>query len=200
MGIGCDQGGSIRIPAALTGVYGVKPTAGLVPYTGIVSHEASLDVVGPMARGCRDVAVLLGVVAGWDGVDDRAGPGVPRVGDVPCYEMLMERGIQGIRIGVLKEGVPDGIDAGVEEKFRRAVGVFEGLGARVCEVSVPLHAQARSVYSVLSKMGNHMGMLGQATGRRQVMLTDLYEKKGLPYKPEAVSKVSRQTFLLQLTF
>lgn len=189
MGIGCDQGGSIRIPAALNGLYGFKPTVGLVPYTGIVSNEASVDVVGPMTRNCRDAAALLGVIAGWDGLDDRAGPGVKGVGDIPCYERLMEGGIEGVRIGVLREGTPGGIDPGVEKKFRQAVGVFEGLGASVCEVSVPLHAQARSVYSVLSKMGNHMGMLGQATGRRQVMLTDLYEKKDFPYTPEVISKV-----------
>lgn len=101
MGVGCDQGGSIRIPAALAGVYGFKGTAGLVPYTGIVSNEASLDCVGPMTRSCRDVAVLLGVLAGWDGVDDRAGPGVPvDPGDVPCYERLMEeKGLKGLGLG-----------------------------------------------------------------------------------------------------
>ncbi|KAL3486573.1 amidase signature domain-containing protein [Aspergillus germanicus] len=190
MGVGCDQGGSIRIPAALTGLVGIKATAGLVPYTGIVSNDASLDYVGPMANNVRDAAVLLGVMAGADGVDDRCGAGVPFPGDVPDYEGLMEGGIQGLRVGVLREGLPEEIDKGVESKFREAVKVFEKLGATVVEVSVPLHAQARGVYSVVSKMGNHMGMLGKATGRRQAMLTDLFEKKGLPYTPEVVEKMS----------
>ncbi|KAL5361824.1 amidase signature domain-containing protein [Aspergillus floccosus] len=190
MGIGCDQGGSIRIPAALTGLYGFKPTAGLVPYTGIVSNDASLDYVGPMTTSCLDNALLLEAIAGADGLDDRAGPGTPFLSDVPRYSQLMREGIRRLRIGVLKEGLPSGMDPNVEKKFRDAVGVFEKLGASVQEVSVPLHAYARGVYSVLSKMGNHMGMLGQATGRRQVMLTDLFEKKGLPYAPEVVCKMS----------
>ncbi|KAL2794884.1 amidase signature domain-containing protein [Aspergillus keveii] len=190
MGVGCDQGGSIRIPAALTGLVGIKATAGLVPYTGIVSNDASLDYVGPMAHNVRDAAVLLGVMAGADGVDDRCGAGIPFPADVPNYEDLMEGGVKGLRVGVLREGLQGGVDKGVESTFREAVKVFEKLGASVVEVSVPLHAQARSVYSVVSKMGNHMGMLGKATGRRQAMLTDLYEKKGLPYTPEVVDKMS----------
>ncbi|KAL2858560.1 amidase signature domain-containing protein [Aspergillus pseudoustus] len=193
LGIGCDQGGSIRIPAALTGLVGLKPTAGLVPYTGIVSNDASLDYVGPITCTVRDCARLLEAIAGADGIDDRAGPGVPLPGQVPRYEVLMmQGGIEGLRVGVLREGVPGdgGIDSGVERRFHEAVGVFEKLGASVVEVSVPLHAQARGVYSVVSKMGNHMGMLGKATGRRQMMLTDLAAKKGHPYTAELVDKMS----------
>ncbi|KAK2800737.1 hypothetical protein FQN51_005877 [Onygenales sp. PD_10] len=194
MGIGCDQGGSIRIPAALTGLYGFKPTTGLVPYTGIASNDASLDYVGPITRTALDNAVLLEAIAGADGLDDRSGAGVPFPRDVARYSHLIKEnvaaGIKGLRIGVLKEGLPAGVDPNVEKKFRDAVSIFEKLGASVQEVSVPLHSHGRSVYSVLSKMGNHMGMMGQATGRRQVMLTDLFEKKGLPYTPEVVSKMS----------
>lgn len=190
MGIGCDQGGSIRIPAALTGLYGFKPTTGLVPYSGIASNDPSLDYVGPMTTTCHDNAVLLEAIAGADGLDDRSGSGIPFTRDVPHYSQLMKEGIEGLRIGVLKEGLPDEIDPNIEKKFRDAVSVFEKLGAIVREVSVPLHSQARGVYSVLSKMGNHMGMLGHVTGRRQVMLTDLFEKKSLPYTPEVVSMVS----------
>ncbi|KAL4894289.1 amidase signature domain-containing protein [Aspergillus ambiguus] len=190
MGIGCDQGGSIRIPAALTGLYGFKATTGLVPYTGIVSNDASLDYVGPITTTCLDNALLLEAIAGADGVDDRSGPGIPLPNDVPRYSDLMKRGIEGLRIGVLKEGLPVEADRNIEKKFRNAVMVFQRLGASVQEVSVPLHSHARGVYSVLSKMGNHMGMLGQATGRRQAMLTDLFEKKNLPYTPEVVDKMS----------
>jgi amidase len=124
-----------------------------------------------------------------DGVDDRCGAGVPFPGDVPNYERLMEGGVRGLKVGVLREGLPGDIDAGVESKLREAVKVVEKLGATVVEVSVPLHTQARSVYSIVSKMGNHMGMLGKATGRRQAMLTDLFQKKGLPYTPELANKV-----------
>lgn len=195
LGIGCDQGGSIRIPAALTGLYGFKPTTGLVPYTGIASNDASLDYVGPIAKTVLDTAVLLEAIAGADGLDDRSGPGTPCPANVPRYSDLLRQQdscsiAKGLRIGVLKEGMPNGINPNVLQEFKDAVDIFEKLGAQVQEISIPLHAQARSLYSVLSKMGNHMGMKGQATGRRQVILTDLFDKKELPYTPEAVSKVS----------
>lgn len=197
MGIGCDQGGSIRIPAAMTGLYGFKPTQGLVPYTGIASNDASLDYVGPMTRTCLDNAILLVAIAGADGIDDRSGAGIPFPSDVPRYSTeLMKGRLKGLWVGVLKEGLKDEMDRNVANKFHDAVGVFEKLGANVREVSVPLHSRARELYSVLSKMGNHMGMLGQTTGRRQAMLTDLFEKKGLPYTPEVVSKVNPSLVLL----
>lgn len=198
LGIGCDQGGSIRIPAALTGLYGLKPTTGLVPYTGIASNDASLDYVGPIANTVQETALLLEAIAGADGLDDRSGPGVPFPKDVPSYSNLLKQSaadfnIKGLRIGVLREGMPAKMNPDVLKKFKDAVDIFEEMGAHVQEISVPLHSNARSLYSVVSKMGNHMGMMGKATGRRQVMLTDLFEKKGIPYGPETVDKVSTET-------
>ncbi|KAK8055987.1 amidase signature enzyme [Apiospora rasikravindrae] len=84
LGIGCDQGGSVRIPAAKCGLYGFKPTFGLVPYTGIASNDASVDFVGPMTRTCLECATLLEVLAGADGLDDRQGAGCPFPGQVPA--------------------------------------------------------------------------------------------------------------------
>jgi len=195
MGIGCDQGGSIRIPASLCGLWGFKATLGLIPYTGIVSNDASVDFVGPITKTCMDCASLLQALAGTDGMDDRQIAGTPFPDQVPNYAVHLrstaDRGVQGMRIGVLKEGLPSStLDPGVKEKFLAACEKFRELGAIVSEVSVPIHEQARAIYSVFSKMGNHMGMLGRATGRRQVMLTDLMEKKGLPYSQESISKMS----------
>lgn len=194
MGIGCDQGGSIRIPASLCGLYGFKATVGLVPYTGIASNDASMDYVGPITTTCIDCATLLEAIAGVDGLDDRQIAGVPFPGDVPRYKDLLlkteQQGVKGMKIGILKEGIESHItDPGVEKKFRTAVAGFEKLGASIVEVSVPLHSLGRPISTVMSKMGNHMGMLGKATGRRQVMLTDLFEKKGIPYTQDALDKV-----------
>lgn len=194
MGIGCDQGGSIRIPASLCGLYGFKPTVGLVPYTGIASNDACLDFVGPMTTTCLDNAILLEAIAGVDGLDDRQSAGAPFPGQVPHYAQILEEtredGIKGLKIGLLKEGLDlPGINPQVEKKFQDAMNVFRRLGATVEDVHVPIHLQARTIIVVLSKMGNHMGMLGKATGRRQMMLTDLFEKKNLPYTPEALDKV-----------
>ncbi|KAH8897950.1 amidase signature enzyme [Thozetella sp. PMI_491] len=194
MGIGCDQGGSIRIPAALAGLYGFKATLGLVPYTGIASNDASLDYVGPITTTCLDTAVLLEAIAGADGLDDRQGAGIPFPSGVPSYSKLLldsaNEGIRGMRIGILKEGLPSSTYSNLESKFRDAAAVFERLGASVHEISIPLHADAKTLYTVLSKMGNHMGMLGKATGRRQVMLTDLYEKKNTPYSAAVIDKAT----------
>jgi amidase len=203
MGIGCDQGGSIRIPAALCGLYGFKATTGLVPYTGIASNDASVDYVGPITRTCLDCAKLLEAIAGVDGLDDRQIAGVPFPRDVPKYSEILEamdlsRGLKGVKIGILKEGLEHStMDSGVRDKFFAAVKVFEGLGAEVREVSVPLHTPARTIYTVLSKMSNHRGMLGQAVGRRGVMLTDLLEKKDLPYTQVVIDKVELLSARLQ---
>lgn len=195
MGIGCDQGGSIRIPASLCGLYGFKATTGLVPYTGIASNDAAVDYVGPMTTTCMDCATLLEAIAGVDGLDDRQVAGVPFPGSVPRYGEILQKtkhqGVKGMKIGILKEGVElPLLDSEVDKKFRAAVAAFENLGANVIEVSVPMHGLGRGIYTIMSKMGNHMGMLGRATGRRQVMLTDLFEKKALPYTQDALEKVS----------
>lgn len=195
MGVGCDQGGSVRIPAALCGLWGMKATLGLVPYSGIASNDASFDFVGPMTRTCLDCATLLEILAGVDGLDDRQIAGTPFPGHVPQYAAHLaktkEHGVEGMRIGVVKEGLNANIiDPRMQAKFEAAIELFRKLGAQVSEVSVPIQNDARAIYSVCSKMGNHQDMLGHATGRRQLMLTDLYEKKGLPYTQESLSKFS----------
>ncbi|KAK3617809.1 hypothetical protein LTR56_025043 [Elasticomyces elasticus] len=196
MGIGCDQGGSIRIPAALCGLYGFKATTGLVPYTGIASNDASTDNVGPITKTALDCATLLEAIAGVDGLDDRQIAGVHFERDVPKYadilrSMDLKAGLKGIRIGILREGVElSTIDSGVKEKFLAAVKVLESLGAEVKDISVPIHTQSRAIYAVVSKMGNHMGMLGRATGRRGVALTDLFEKKSMPYTQDTIDKMN----------
>ena len=140
-----------------------------------------------------DNALLLQAIAGVDGLDDRQGAGTPFRGQVPDYPRILEetkeQGVKGMKIGILQEGFTANSSPDVESRFREAVSVFETLGAEVAEVSVPFHAQAYTVYNVLSKMSNHMGMFGKAAGRRQVMMTDLLEKKGIPYTQEAYSKV-----------
>ena len=130
--IGGDQGGSIRIPASWCGVVGLKPTHGLVPYTGIVGIDNTCDHTGPMARTVADVALAMEAIAGKDTMDPRQAGEVP----VEPYTELLGRGIAGLRIGVLTEGFgtprsePD-----VDESVRKAVGILSELGANVGEVS-----------------------------------------------------------------
>ena len=147
--IGGDQGGSIRIPASWCGVVGLKPTHGLVPYTGIVGIDNTFDHAGPMARSVADAALTLEVIAGKDPLDPRQAGGPAFIGGevrVERYTEALGRGVSGLKIGVLAEGFglrasePD-VDAAV----RRAVAVFNELGAQTTEVSVPAHLEAAGI-------------------------------------------------------
>ena len=139
--IGGDQGGSIRIPASWCGVVGLKPTHGLVPYTGIVGIDNTFDHVGPMSRTVADAALTLEVIAGKDPLDPRQG-----VVPVQSYTDALGQGATGLRIGVLSEGF--GLaesEADVDAAVRKALDVFTELGAQTTEVSVPDHTEAAGI-------------------------------------------------------
>jgi amidase len=137
--IGGDQGGSIRIPASWCGVVGLKPTYGLVPYTGIVGIEPTIDHTGPMARTVADTALLLDAIAGYD-------PGDPRqraLPPLPCYADAQATRLDGVRVGVLREGFGLAVsEPDVDDAVRAAVHELAALGAHVSDVSVPSHALA----------------------------------------------------------
>ena len=156
MAIGGDQGGSIRIPSSWCGVVGLKPTYGLVPYTGAFPIEMTLDHVGPMARTVRDVASLLAVVAGADGFDPRQTDAV--VGD---YLSELDQGAAGLRVGVVLEGFdrPDS-EAATDEAVRAAVSRFAELGASVSEVSIPMHLDGPDVWAGIQIEGAAQQLLG----------------------------------------
>lgn len=138
LAIGCDQGGSIRMPASFCGIVGMKPTHGLVPYTGILGHDPVIDHVGPMSRTVADNALMLETLAGADGIDSRQY--APRV--TPYVEAL-ELGAKGLRIGVVSQGFEHpASEADVNQKVREAAALFESLGAEVTQISIPDHAMA----------------------------------------------------------
>lgn len=149
MAIGADQGGSIRIPSAFCGTYGLKPTHGLVPYTGVMPIEATIDHVGPITGNVRDNALMLEVLAGADGLDPRqyAPP-------VETYSDALSRGVKGLKIGILSEGFQLGNqDPRVSDKVRDAIARLESLGAVVEEVSVPAHTLAGALWSPIGCEG-----------------------------------------------
>jgi amidase len=135
MAIGGDQAGSIRIPASFCGIVGMKPTYGLVPYTGIAPLEFTIDVAGPMTATVADNALLLEVLAGPDGLDSRQ-----RGAKVASYTADLNKGAGGLRIGVVAEGFghPNS-EPDVDAKVRAAAQRFAKLGATVRDVSIPLH-------------------------------------------------------------
>jgi amidase len=136
--IGTDQGGSIRIPSSWSGVVGIKPTYSLVPYTGVMSIDPSLDHVGPMTKNVRDCALMLEVLAGKDPLD-------PRQYEVAVepYTELLDRGVKGLRLGILREAFEHpGAEADVNDCVRKAGAALEKLGAMVQELSIPDHRDA----------------------------------------------------------
>ncbi|PLX75671.1 MAG: amidase [Azoarcus sp.] len=157
MAIGGDQGGSIRMPAAWTGVVGHKPTYSLVPYTGAFPIERTLDHVGPMAKSVRDVAVMLDVIAGADNLDPRQKS--PPV--VACVASL-DQGVAGLRVGLLREGfaIPGVSEPQVDALVKAAVQQLESLGAIVGEASVPWHSGvALDMWNVIATDGAAYQML-----------------------------------------
>ncbi|MGQ0623006.1 MAG: amidase [Panacagrimonas sp.] len=155
LAIGGDQGGSIRIPSAYCGTVGMKPTFGLVPYTGAMPIEATLDHLGPISRTVESNAAFLEVLAGPDGLDPRQS-GQPR----EPYAQALGKSIRGLRIGILSEGFGHAnSDPQVDEVVREAAAVFQRLGADVREVSIPDHLIAPAAWSVIAHEGGTQQML-----------------------------------------
>ncbi|MDQ1506329.1 MAG: amidase [Actinomycetota bacterium] len=163
LALGGDQGGSIRVPAAWTGIVGLKPTYGLVPYTGIFPMELTLDHTGPMAATVADVARYLEVLAGADGLDPRQ----PAVVPTEAYGARLDGDLAGLRVGVLAEGFewPGRSEAAVDEAVRDTASRLEKAGAAVGKVSVPMHRQGPAVWTVIAMEGvTELMVRGNATG------------------------------------
>jgi len=129
---GSDTGGSVRLPASACGVLGLKPTNGRVTLAGMMPLSASVDVPGVFARSARDVARLLGIVAGRDPRDPRSS-GLP----VPDYAAALERGIAGVRVGVPQNYFLEGVASDVAERLQQSLHSLAALGADVVPVTVP---------------------------------------------------------------
>lgn len=175
MALGGDQGGSIRIPACWCGIYGLKPTHGLVPYTGIMPIEIFLDHTGPMTRTVRDNALLLEVIAGPDGYDPRQY--APRV---QAYTAALEQGVQGLRIALVQEGFarPESEPA-VDAKVQQGAALFRRLGATVEEVSIPMHLLGPAIWTPIGVEGITQTMMygdGYGLSRPDLYVTSLMDK------------------------
>lgn len=150
MAIGGDQGGSIRIPASYNGVVGHKPTFGLVPYTGAFPIEQTIDHLGPITRTVADAALMLSVIAGYDGEDPRQ----HRDLSPEDYVAALDRGADTLRVAVVTEGFGhDNTAAGVDDAVRAAVAVLRQEGAAVEEVSIPWHRHGARLWDVIATEG-----------------------------------------------
>ncbi len=143
--LGSDTGGSIRQPASLCGVVGMKPTYGLVSRYGLVAFASSLDQIGPIGRTVEDAITLLSAVAGWDPRDATS-----YRGDLPDFSAAVDQGIAGLRVGVVRELSGEGIDPEVQEVFGGMVDALAADGAAVTEVSLPSFSHALSAYYLIA--------------------------------------------------
>ena len=172
MAIGGDQGGSIRGPASFCGVYGMKPTFGLVPFTGVMQYEQTLDHIGPMSATVYDNALLLDVIAGADGIDMRQ---ESRGAD--DYLSRLDAGIEGMTIGVVKESFDHmGGEPDVDATVRKAIDNFANLGAKVHEVSIPMHLQCGAIWDGIGPEAFAVDMIfakGATTGLKGLYVPSL---------------------------
>lgn len=137
--LGTDTGGSIRIPAALNGVAGLRPTHGRVPNTGCFPVSAAYDTIGPLARTVAEVAWAHEVISGWDAGDDCT---VDR--PVDSWEHAYAKGVKGLRIGVPGHWALTALEPDVEQRIREAIEVMKDLGADVFDIDLPGAEQAQS--------------------------------------------------------
>jgi aspartyl-tRNA(Asn)/glutamyl-tRNA(Gln) amidotransferase subunit A len=145
LSIGTDTGGSIRQPAGLCGVTGMKPTYGRVSRYGLVAFASSLDQIGPLARTAQDAALLLEAIAGHDPRDSTS-INVP----VPAYSKTVMQPLAGLRLGIVREHFGPGLDAEVEDAVREAFRVYQSLGATVKELSMPHAKYGVATYYIIA--------------------------------------------------
>ena len=145
LSVGSDTGGSIRQPAGLCGVVGMKPTYGRVSRFGLVAFASSLDQVGPLARSVEDAALLFEAIAGSDAQDSTC------LGELtPAVLDTLHQPLKGLRVGYAKEHFADGLDGDVDSAIRKALDVYKSLGAELVEVSLPHSKYAVATYYVIA--------------------------------------------------
>lgn len=143
--LGSDTGGSIRQPASLCGIVGMKPTYGLVSRYGLVAFASSLDQIGPFTKDVRDCALVLNAIAGHDPRDSTSAPN-----PLPDYTSFLTGEIRGVKIGVPREFFGEGLDPGVEETVRKAIDKLAELGAIIEECSFPYVEYALPAYYIIA--------------------------------------------------
>jgi len=142
---GTDTGGSIRQPASLCGITGLKPTYGRVSRYGMIAYASSLDQAGPMTQTAEDAAIVLKTIAGFDKRDSTSADKT-----VPDYEKSLNNSLEGLKIGIPKEYFSEGLDDGVKQNILYAIKEFESLGAILKEVSLPHAKFAIPAYYIIA--------------------------------------------------
>lgn len=143
--LGSDTGGSIRLPAAYCGLVGMKPTYGLVSRYGLVAYASSLDQIGPLTRTVEDNALLLNLIAGHDPLDSTSAQV-----DSTDYRASLDKPVAGMKLGVPKEMMGDGIAPEIRQAVEKAISVYESLGAQIEEISLPTLPYSLAAYYLIA--------------------------------------------------
>ena len=195
--VGTDTGGSIRQPAAFTGIVGMKPTYGLCSRWGIVAFASSLDQAGPLTRSVRDAAILLGAMAGFD-VKDSTSANLP----LPDFEAALTGDVSGLKIGIPKEYRVDGMPAEIEALWQQGVDWLEQAGAETVEISLPHTKYALPAYYIVAPAEASSNLArydGVRYGLREegAELIDMYEStRAAGFGPEVRRRVLIGTYVL----
>ncbi|HET6576506.1 MAG TPA: Asp-tRNA(Asn)/Glu-tRNA(Gln) amidotransferase subunit GatA [Fimbriiglobus sp.] len=198
LALGTDTGGSIRQPAALCGVVGLKPTYGRVSRYGLVAFASSLDQVGPFARTVADAARLLGVIAGHDPRDSTS---VDQ--PVPDYAASLDTPLSGLRVGVPREFFGEGLDPEIEAAVRAALAEYERQGAALVDVSLPHSRYALAAYYIVapaeasSNLARYDGMhYGHRTAAKADLVGTAARSRDEGFGPEVKRRVMIGTYVL----
>lgn len=196
--IGSDTGGSIRQPASFCGVVGLKPTYGRVSRYGLVAFASSLDQIGPITKDVRDAAIMMNVIAGHDPSDSTSAPV-----ETPDFTSALGRDMRGLKVGMPKEYIIDGMDPQAEAAYRAALKQYESLGAEIVEIELPHTEYAVNAYYIIapseasSNLARYDGVKYgyRAEGVKDLM--DLYcRSRAEGFGPEVKRRIMLGTYAL----
>jgi aspartyl-tRNA(Asn)/glutamyl-tRNA(Gln) amidotransferase subunit A len=196
--LGSDTGGSIRQPASLCGIVGMKPTYGRVSRYGLVAYASSLDQVGPLTRDVKDCALMMNVIAGYDAKDSTS---VNR--ETPDYTEFLIDGMKGVRVGVPKEYFGEGLDPEVEGVIRNGIALLKEAGADIVDVSLPHTDFCVAVYYLIapaeasSNLARYDGVLYGYRDMSAESLIDMYkESRSAGFGSEVKRRILIGTYAL----
>ena len=196
--LGSDTGGSIRQPASLCGVVGLKPTYGMVSRYGLVAFASSLDQIGPITKDVTDCALVMNAIAGYDPRDSTS-----LHIQAPDYTQALGIDLKGLRIGVPSEYFVEGMESGVEEATRKSISILGDLGAEIVETSLPHTSYALAVYYILApsecsaNLARYDGVKYGFSDREADSMWDALEQtRGQGFGPEVKRRIMLGTYAL----
>ncbi len=195
--LGTDTGGSIRQPASLCNLVGLKPTYGRVSRYGVIAMASSLDQVGPMTKTVEDTAIVLGQIAGLDKNDSTT-----LDKEIPNYQEEIKKDIKGLKIGVPKEYFIEGMDKGLEETVKKAISKLEDLGAKIIEVSLPHAKYGLAVYYIImpselsANLARYDGVRYGFSAKEKSLLENYLKSRALGFGAEIRRRIMLGTYSL----